>query len=76
MCVELNELVPRSSPLSVVLLPLTPRELEEPAEKRRVMCVFVGAVMDDAFSTSPTGREPSSLESRSMSSGSSLVRPS
>jgi hypothetical protein len=45
------------------LLPLTPRELEEPVEKRRVICVLVVAVMDEVFSMSPTGRESSSLES-------------
>lgn len=48
----LKDPVPMSASLSVMLLPLTPREIEDPnhpIEKRSVICVLAVAVMDEAF---------------------------
>ncbi len=69
----LNVPVPVPVPLLVVLLPLASRERGGRKERRRPMLELVGAFTNRAFSTISTGRESSSLEPGSTSSGSSFM---
>jgi hypothetical protein len=69
----LNDPVPVPVPLLVVLLPLTSRGRGGRRERRRPALAPVAAVANRAFSTTSIGRESSSLESCSKSSGSSSV---
>lgn len=67
----LNDPVPVPVPLLVVLLPLTPRGRVGRRERRLPTLAPVPAVANRTFSTTSTGRESSSLEPCSKSSGSS-----
>lgn len=66
----LNDPVPVPVPL-LVLLPLTSRERGGRRERRRPTLALVSGVANRTFSTTSTGRESSSLEPCSKSSGSS-----
>jgi hypothetical protein len=70
----LNDPVPVPVPL-LVLLPLTSRERGGRRERRRPTLALVAGVANRAFSTTSTGRESSSLEPCSQSSGSSFMGP-
>jgi hypothetical protein len=69
----MNDPVPVPVRLLVVLLPFTSRERGGRKERRRQT---LAAVANRAFSTTSTGRESSSLEPCSKSSGSSFMGPS
>lgn len=69
----LNDPVPVPVPLLVVLLPLASRGRVGRRERRRPALAPVPAVANRIFSTTSTGRESSSLESKS--SGSSFMGP-
>jgi hypothetical protein len=75
----LNDPVPVPVPLLVVLLPLVSRERGVRMERRRttlLLVAVVAVVANRTFSTTSTGRESSSLEPCSKSSGSSSMGPS
>jgi hypothetical protein len=71
----LNDPVPVPVPLLVVLLPLASRGRGGRRERRRPTLAPVPAVANRTFSTTSTGRESSSLEPCSKSSGSSFIGP-
>lgn len=71
----LNDPVPVPVPLLVTLLPLGSRERGGRRERRRPTLALGAGVANRVFSTTSTGRESSSLDPCSKSSGSSSMGP-